>query len=683
VDTITIKGSDTSLTFSVSGGLALLSFTSEGKTYIGGPEYFFRAAIKDGEFAGEYPIGQWALIKYQHTENTLTASLRLESAPLEVILDVKAIGHIVRFRGQACWTGGKPAHVLLYYPYMPGAGHFENAGVILPKVNGSVMKLRGMDISCSYLGGMALPAFLIQNEADGLAFLDENGSDRAAEPSSCVRRTYVFGRDIASFTKQPFDHEEHNAGGAQGEQFFAVLHSRRFNEYQREEIEHDMKSGNRYAETAADEVWLGDYADFGPVSVYAYDGTWKTGAAWLREKLSDIPLYRPKREWFARQAFIAEDMGDRLAEKGETALSYHRWTTEKQNSGAMVFHLPGYHEPVKIGSSRNWLNRGDYFFAAENLGGREAVRQGVEAAHRAGGHILYYVEGLIIWKRSRIGRSEARKWALADENGAYYEHYKGFWHPCPACPQWQDWFARTCADIVRDTDIDGFFIDSLNATNNHPCYNPAHNHYHPDVWNWGVRRLLEKTRKAVDAVKDGVVLVCEGAGDMSREFCDGFLAHSHFWNKNTFSVPITRFLHSGINACDSWGYEPDEDAAKAKLIFNAVNGHRIYAHNERFDALTPLLRRIKAMYDIYPELLEWDISELDAGGGLTQLFEGRRGLILTVGNDTGSDRTANLTLPAEAGALYDRAANRIVTVIGRRADITAPAYSATAFEVRR
>ena len=73
MDTVTLTGSNTELTFSVSDKLALMSFSSEGKTYSNDPAFFFRAAIRDGEFAGEYPIDQWTLTKFAHKENTMQA----------------------------------------------------------------------------------------------------------------------------------------------------------------------------------------------------------------------------------------------------------------------------------------------------------------------------------------------------------------------------------------------------------------------------------------------------------------------------------------------------------------------------------------------------------------------------------------------------------------------------------
>ena len=129
---------------------------------------------------------------------------------------------------------------------------------------------------------------------------------------------------------------------------------------------------------------------------------------------------------------------------------------ERHELGSDMMSLPGFAEPEIIGTQENMLNRGDYFYPAENLGGWEAMRRGVDATHRQGGHVLLYVEGLIVWKRSRIGRSKASDWALMDPDSKFTENYRGFYDMCPAEAGWQDWFAQTLADIVRTQAWMGF-----------------------------------------------------------------------------------------------------------------------------------------------------------------------------------------------------------------------------------
>ena len=182
-------------------------------------------------------------------------------------------------------------------------------------------------------------------------------------------------------------------------------------------------------------------------------------------------------------------------------------------------------------------------------------------------------------------------------DGSYFESYKGFYHMCPADPRWQEWFAKMAAEVLRTTGVDGFFIDSLTATSNHRCFNPAHHHPHPDVWTWGVRQTLQRMREELDKVNPNAVLFTEGEADIAREFVDGFVSHSHSWGTANlpsrwcvFSTPICAPTRGGNGA------QPERE-----FVFNAVHGHRIYAHNWQVERMAPLSLRTRRYYDAYPE----------------------------------------------------------------------------------
>ncbi|MCL6615470.1 MAG: DUF6259 domain-containing protein, partial [Firmicutes bacterium] len=283
----------------------------------------------------------------------------------------------------------------------------------------------------------------------------------------------------------------------------------------------------------------------------------------------------------------------------------------------------------------------------------EAARKGIEAVHRRGGRVIYYVEGLIVWKGSRLGLSKGGEWALQEPDGSYTEHYKGYWHMCPACEGWQDWLAETCAAMVKTLGVDGFFIDSLCATYNHRCYNPGHRHPHPDVWNWGIRRLFAKIRAAVDKVNPETILFTEGCADLAREFVDGFIVHSHDWTGFTFLLSFLRYLHPEIRAYESWARSaiaPPMPLAELH-VRNFVNGLRIYAHEPDHEEMAELARRARRYHDSYPEICDCPISEREvaAENCLAELFIGRSAHVLTVGNPTGERVEAGLALPGVTG----------------------------------
>jgi len=538
-----------------------------------------------------------------------------------------------------------------------------------------------IDYARTYLGGLSCPVFLLQGANRGLAILDDNRADFGADEGACVRRTYV----LANTFPPDLNTELAPSSGGDGP-FVGVCHSRAF----RGQSEVGLSDADMNAELRGRAMPMemrGDAVDLGPVRAFAYQGDWKSGAAWLREQRQHVRMRRVP-DWFAQTTILSEDLGDGMVKRGQSFHDYPQVLADKERLGANVFHLPGFSEAEIIGQSNNWQNRGDYLSAAHNLGGPEAARAGIEAVHRRGGRVLYYVEGLIMWKRSRIGKSRGREWALMKADGSYDEHYEGFWHMCPACNEWGDWLGQTCADIVQSTGVDGFFIDSTAATHFHRCFNPAHKHPHPDVWNWGIRNLLRCVRQAVDRVNPQTVLLVEGAADLAREFVDGSLAHSSDWLKGDFKVPLARFVHADLNVFESWGYAPGEmgrrgDNNEALHLFNAVHGHRIYAHDPLRDRMASLSLHTRRVYDAFREVCEHPISVLSprAENCIAQLFDGMP-RVLTVANIDAFAVAARLELPFDAGVLFNRMNGHRVPVRGRRAELPLQPFELCAFEVR-
>ena len=438
-------------------------------------------------------------------------------------------------------------------------------------------------------------------------------------------------------------------------------------------------------------IKLGDSVDLGPVLSYAYAGTWKTAAHWMRQQRQWVPFRSSPAKWYQDTTILSEEMPDRLLRTGESLYDLPLLLEERHELGSDMMSLPGFAEPEIIGTQENMLNRGDYYYPAENLGGWEAMRRGVEATHRQGGHVLLYVEGLIVWKRSRIGRSKASDWALMDADGKFTENYRGFYDMCPAETGWQDWFAQTLADIVRTTGVDGFFMDSMLATDNHRCFNPKHAHApQPDIWNWGLRRVLKRVREEVDKADPNTILLCEGAGDLAREFTDGSLSHGHAWSRMTFTVPLSRFLHPQMRAFEADGMQPHAPDAprwpvNKPLLWNAVQGYRVFMEQESHQLLASLGHRVREYYDLYPEICDAQVSvaDMQSTNCIAQWFDGLPSVV-TCGNDSDAARLATLEFPAETpvALLFDRRDQKRIPVVSGKAQFQMEPWEFRAFELR-
>ena len=645
--------------------------------------------IRSGTHQGTYQLDSFYLTHEEHSSSRLLAYFHHQQVPMQFGMEVSIEGNVIGWRGQLIWNGPDDTEVDCYFPLLSRI-RFESATrdrLVAGELSGSEKGPTGaINYSSTYIGGLSSPVYLVEGGGRGLAMLEDNRADFAADPGGCCQRSAV----VATRFPIPVDEDAARAEATGKDGPYVGWRHRRL-------LLGASRFGGQaeYDEAEAPSPFpltkLGDSVDLGPVYSFLYTGTWKQGAFWLREKRQHLPFRQSPAQWYQQTTMLSEEMPGRLVFSGMSLYDLPLLLEERHALGSDMMSLPGFAEPEIIGSKENMLNRGDYFYPATNLGSWDAVQRGVEATHRQGGHVLYYVEGLIVWKRSRIGRSKARDWALMDADGKLTENYRGFFDMCPAEVGWQDWFARTLADVVRTTGVDGFFMDSMLATDNHRCYNPKHQHSpQPDIWNWGIRRVLSRVREEVDKVSPNTILLCEGVGDLAREFIDGSLSHGHAWSGMTFTVPLSRFLHPQMRAFEADGMQPRQMNSpqwpvEKPLLWNAVQGYRVFVEQESHEQLAALARRVRAYYDMYPEICDAQMSKLDvvAGGPLVQLFDSLP-RVLTIGNDSQTPRTAQIQFPPgiDAGTLFDRIAGTHIPVMDGKAKLELSAWDYRAFEVR-
>lgn len=160
-----------------------------------------------------------------------------------------------------------------------------------------------------------------------------------------------------------------------------------------------------------------------------------------------------------------------------------------------------------------------------DMGGAEALRDGIEGVHRLGLHTQLYVEGYIVSKESELARSgKAERWSVMHKDGTITGPYtkQGFYHMCPGCVEWQDHLAGMIGRLLRETGADGVRIDSLGFYYL-PCYNPAHKHKDPFGYNEWIKQLLAKANKAAVSVNPNVLLSSEGSADWYAPWVHGAL----------------------------------------------------------------------------------------------------------------------------------------------------------------
>jgi hypothetical protein len=160
-----------------------------------------------------------------------------------------------------------------------------------------------------------------------------------------------------------------------------------------------------------------------------------------------------------------------------------------------------------------------------DMGGAEALREGIARDHRLGLHATLYVEGYIVSGESDIVKSgDAKRWVIMRKDGTSTGPYskQGFLHMCPGSTEWQDHLTAMVARLLRETDADAVRLDSLGFYH-WPCYNPAHHHENPFAYNEWMKTLLAKVRSAAIAVKPDVLLLTEGSTDWFGQWFHGAL----------------------------------------------------------------------------------------------------------------------------------------------------------------
>jgi Domain of unknown function (DUF6259) len=200
---------------------------------------------------------------------------------------------------------------------------------------------------------------------------------------------------------------------------------------------------------------------------------------------------------------------------------------EATELGTNVLYLWDYWEGSDAGGMPHYWNKGDYVPRGD-LGGKDALIEGIVAIHAQGGRVIAYLEPFIIYKYSEIASGKAAKWTGMQDGAPFSPYIDNDTMVAPFLP-WQEEVVGIAQRLVKDYGIDGIFLDSwawqmnqrLSVAKEGIIYSPAQ-------WNEGVLTLTEKVRTAIRSIKaDAVVLGETTAGPIAFTW-DGGLAADFF-----------------------------------------------------------------------------------------------------------------------------------------------------------
>jgi len=146
--------------------------------------------------------------------------------------------------------------------------------------------------------------------------------------------------------------------------------------------------------------------------------------------------------------------------------------------------------------------------------------------------------------------------------GVYAKTGVNGWSECFYEPDaWADYIAQTCGRIVKDTGMDGIYLDELMI--GFPCYNPDHKHYQQDKFPYNPQRLIQNAVKSRDAMRKEnpqAILMTEHAGSdyytqffdgsWTQLFCSGFPFSEKYFDEN--SLIYFRFCFPEFKLAE-WG----------------------------------------------------------------------------------------------------------------------------------
>jgi hypothetical protein len=271
----------------------------------------------------------------------------------------------------------------------------------------------------------------------------------------------------------------------------------------------------------------GDVYEVPPARVFVYEGDWRPAARLYRAWYdAAYPKVEPP-EWFRRsngetgRHFKKGGPGIRADYDIQYALeSFRELPLARSRSPLDNWELAFYSHRCMLGVHTDGDN-----IVREDMGGPEALREGVAGSQRLGLHTTLYVEGYIVSKESDLARAgKAQRWAVMQKDGSQVGPYakQGFYHMCPGCVEWQDHLAESVGRLLRETGADGVRLDSLGFYYL-PCYNPAHNHADPFGYNEWIKQLLAKVRASAIAANPDVLLLTEGSADWFGQWFHGAL----------------------------------------------------------------------------------------------------------------------------------------------------------------
>lgn len=302
------------------------------------------------------------------------------------------------------------------------------------------------------------------------------------------------------------------------------------------------------------------------------------------------------------------------------------------------------------------------YFADEELGGEQALRDAIAEVRRRGGRILLYANGHIIDVDTDFYKTVGQRIALKTSQGSEYrEHYKfsgdgtylrhfGAKAFAAACQSTDEWREKLIEIGLRMADLgaDSIFFDQMGGHVPYLCFDKSHPHPGPAFAQGpGKDRNMQEMRRRVVEPRPGLAFGTELVSDCLVRHADYVHTATYGMSPGPQTLPEV-FLYTFPEIILSCREIRDERDHERRMHWAFTNGWifdveiwRCRGDLRDAPAYGEYMQRLIALRDRWPELLMTgrftDQDSFEPGTDLLRIkgFESADGLAVVGWNDTG------------------------------------------------
>jgi len=384
----------------------------------------------------------------------------------------------------------------------------------------------------------------------------------------------------------------------------------------------------------------GESIEYPQVSLTIYNGDWKPAlseysrwlhtwyrrldtSAWFRDSYGFMPIHPPSFYSYEKQKYVA---------------------AENFRGRGQVFQWAGWddyrHDPqVPNGFLDSRIYRPGDFEVNQERGGIPAFRDEVKRIQENGSRVTLYIDHRFCWSGTKTHREHAAEWAAEYQPGipAIYSKRDETCMCFLERKAWADYVAKRCGDLVRETGLDGVYLDELNLT--FPCYNAEHEHNRNGIGPVSTAELSRHVTAVRDAMRrenPEAILMTEHAGsDYLSQFVDGSWVQTYYRTGFPFaeehydaeSLIYFRFVCPEFKLAE-WGSNAD---GLRRCLFNGIG---LIGHD--YPGAEAVIQTLAENGDAFSTLQPEPHVATLVPGVLSNRFPGESKLVYTVYNKTSS-----------------------------------------------